>query len=223
MTADRNSRTGSGAPGPRWRRRREARPGEILEAALQVFVQRGFAQARMEEIARRAGVTKGTVYLYFASKEELFRAVVRETITPQLELIERIVAEHRGSAAELFRQLVRRWWTVVGETELARLPKLMVAEAANFPELAEFFVREVVQRARGIVGGVLRRGIAAGEFREVDVEAAVRLAVAPLLAAAIYRHSLLPCDSEPWDFQKYLDLHVEFFLRGIARAEASHD
>lgn len=202
---------------PRWRRRSEARPAEIVDAALQLFVERGFAGTRMEEIAKRAGVTKGTLYLYFPGKEDLFRAVVHESILPSLEMGERLVAEHTGSARELFRAMVRRWWELMSEPRRLSLPKLVLAEASNFPELAEEYVRQVVHRTRRLFASVIERGIASGEFREVDARIAAKLALAPLHNLAAYRQSLLPFDSDAWDFDAYLDLHIEIFLRGIAR------
>jgi AcrR family transcriptional regulator len=123
---------------PRWRRRSDARPAEIAEAALELFVEHGFAATRMEAIAKRAGVTKGTVYLYFPSKEDLFRAVVKENILPNLEQGERLVAEHTGSAAELLALLVRRSWELMQTSRTQCMPKLMLAEGKNFPELAKF-------------------------------------------------------------------------------------
>src|ERR1700680_1665375 len=104
---------------PRWQRRKEARPAEIVAAALDVFVERGFAATKLEEVARRAGVTKGTVYLYFASKEALFKSVVRETIVPSIARGEARAQAHTGTARELFVQLVRAFWTQIGETPLA--------------------------------------------------------------------------------------------------------
>jgi AcrR family transcriptional regulator len=102
--------------GPRWRRRSEARPGEIVEAALDLFVEKGFAATKMDEIAKRAGVTKGTVYLYFPSKEDLFRAVVEEMMGPNIEAGERLVAEHEGTATDLLRKLILAWWELVGNS-----------------------------------------------------------------------------------------------------------
>lgn len=202
---------------PRWHRRKEARPGEIVAAALEVFVERGYAAAKLEDVARRAGVTKGTVYLYFDSKDALFKAMVRETIVPTLARGEQMVAEHRGSSAELFRDLLMAWWQVVGETSLAGIPKLMMAEAANFPELARFYYDEVVSRGHRLIGSVLERGIKSGEFRPLPVRTVVRLAMAPVLQAAQWQHSFALCVREGLDVAEYLDNHIDIFLRGIAK------
>ncbi|MET0399962.1 MAG: TetR/AcrR family transcriptional regulator [Longimicrobiaceae bacterium] len=209
-----------------WERRSEARPAEIVDAALDVFVERGYAAAKMDEIAERAGVTKGTVYLYFQGKEDLFRAVVHRTVLPNLETGERLVAEFTGSTPELFRTLVRRWWQSAGETRLACLPKLIMGEAANFPALAGFYVEEVIHRGRRMFAAAIRRGIERGEFREVDVDTAVRLAMGAMTGALAYRRSLLAYDTEPFDFEAYVEMHIDFFLRGLAKdptdPDASH-
>jgi len=202
---------------PRWQRRKEARPAEIVAAALDVFVERGFATTKLEEVARRAGVTKGTVYLYFESKEALFKAVVRETIVPIFARGEQLVAEYRGSAANLFGELVRKWWELIGETSLSGIPKLMMAEAGNFPVLARFYYDEVISRGNRLMASVLERGIKNGEFRRLDVKLAVKLAMAPLLHAANWRHSFALCTPEGLDIAKYLDHHIDIFLRGIAK------
>jgi AcrR family transcriptional regulator len=201
---------------PRWQRRKEARPAEIVAAALDVFVERGFATTKLEEVARRAGVTKGTVYLYFESKEALFKAVVRETIVPIFARGEQMVAQHHGSAADLFGDLVRKWWELIGETSLSGIPKLMMAEAGNFPVLARFYYDEVISRGQRLMASVLERGIKSGEFRQLDVKVAVKLAMAPLLHAANWRHSFALCTPEGLDVARYLDHHIHIFLRGIA-------
>ena len=202
---------------PRWQRRKEARPAEIVAAALDVFVERGFAATKLEEVARRAGVTKGTVYLYFENKDALFKAVVRETIVPIFARGEQMVAQHHGSAADLFSELVRRWWELIGETSLSGIPKLMMAEAGNFPVLARFYYDEVISRGQRLMASVLERGIENGEFQRLDVKIAVKLAMAPLLHAANWRHSFALCTPEGLDIAKYLDHHIHIFLRGIAQ------
>jgi AcrR family transcriptional regulator len=202
---------------PRWQRRKDARPAEIVAAALDVFVERGFAATKLEEVAHRAGVTKGTVYLYFDSKDALFKSVVRETIVPIFVRGEQMVAEYRGSTAQLLGELLRKWWESIGETSLSGIPKLMMAEAGNFPVLARFYYDEVISRGHRLMASVLERGIKNGEFRRVDVKVAVKLAMAPLVHAANWRHSFALCTPDGLDVAKYLDHHVDIFLRGIAK------
>ena len=201
---------------PRWQRRKDARPEEILAAALDVFVERGFARARLEEVARRAGVTKGTIYLYFKSKETLFKAVVRGTIVPVIAQGEALAQSFTGSARDLVEQLVRSYWTLVGETRLAGIPKLMMAEAATFPALTKFYYDEVVTRGHRLMAGVIERGIQNGEFRPVDVTVAAKLAMSPLMHAVVARHAFASCMPEAFDVKKYLDTHIDLYLHGIA-------
>src|SRR5690606_34614591 len=174
---------------PRWERRKEARPGELLDAALDLFVERGFAATRLDEVAARAGVSKGTLYLYFASKEDLFKAVVRQNIVPLIESFEREVAAWQAGSAELLRAFFEGWWTRFGATKLAGIAKLVVGEAGNFPELALFFQQEVVLPNAMLLRTIIERGIGRGEFEQVDVEATVHLWMSPLVMKAIWERS----------------------------------
>lgn len=203
---------------PRWRRRKDARPDEILSAALEVFADRGFAATKLEDVARRAGVTKGTIYLYFANKEALFKALIRQTIVPVIAKGEAIAQAFTGSARDLFERLIREYWRVVGETSLSSIPRLMIAEAGNFPELARFYYQEVVTRGHRLMEGVLARGIKAGEFKKVDLAIATKLGMAPLLHAVVARKAFAACMPEDFDVPSYLDTHIELFLHGIARS-----
>jgi len=200
----------------RWQRRKAARPNEIRDAALALFVEKGFAATRMDEVARRAGVSKGTVYLYFENKEALLRSVVEDLVEPALAQAEAQVADYDGSARELVRALITQWWSVVGEGPLSGLPKLMVAEAGNFPELARYFSERVVKRARRLFRRALELGVAQGEFRPLDVDTTARLAMAPLVYASIWRHSLACCGDEDFDPARLIEAHLDVFLTGIA-------
>jgi AcrR family transcriptional regulator len=210
-----------GPSAPRWQRRKEARPSEIVSAALDLFVEKGFAATRLDEVARRAGVTKGTMYLYFESKEALFKAVVRETLVPTIARAEQIVGEYEGDTRELFRTLVRGWWNLIGETRASGIPKLMMAEAANFPELAKFYLEEVASRGKRVFQRALQRGIDRGEFREFDVTIGARLVIAPLILATTWKHSFHHCVPDSFDSRQLVEQHIETFLRGIEAAPGS--
>jgi AcrR family transcriptional regulator len=199
----------------RWRRRKEARPEEILSAALESFAERGFAATRIEDVAARAGISKGTLYLYFDGKEELFKAVVRQTLLPNLARIEALAASFEGPSASLLERLLA---TVAGvvESRVGAIPKLVIAEAGNFPDLARFYLDEVVHRGLGLIAGILRRGIARGEFRAIDVDHAVFCVIAPLLIAALWKSSLEPHDQTgPLDVQALVRAHLDLLLRGL--------
>jgi AcrR family transcriptional regulator len=117
---------------PSRQRRKEARPAELIAAALDLFVERGFAATRLDEVAARAGVSKGTLYLYFASKEELFKAVIQQGILPVLDHGEEMLTKHQGDARSLLESMLITWWGMVGATHLAGITKLMISEAGNF-------------------------------------------------------------------------------------------
>jgi AcrR family transcriptional regulator len=202
---------------PRWRRRKADRPGEIVIAALESFVERGYAATKLVDVARRAGVSKGTLYLYFRDKEDLFRAVVDRMAVPTVERGEALAARFEGSAADLLRTLLLDWWDLIRGSHRSGLTKLMVAESHNFPGAAEAFLRRVVLRRRRLLSRVLERGIAQGEFRPLDLDQAVRIAVAPILLASIWEHSFRTQDRDPVDAREMIRLHVEIFLAGIAR------
>jgi AcrR family transcriptional regulator len=174
---------------PRWRRQPEARPGQILEAALEVFAECGVSAARLEDIGRRAGVSKATIYLYFPNKEELFREVIRSTVVSEIEDRERAFEAFEGPATEGFIQHLRAYWEFIRSPKFAPLFRLIHAELAQFPDLARFYADEVVSRNHRLFAAVIRRGIEQGEFREVDPVVAARMLSAPFVLHGIWcRH-----------------------------------
>ena len=150
---------------PRWQRRPEARPDEILDAALAVFGESGFARTKIDEVARLAGVSKGTVYLYFDSKESLFREMVRAKVVASLAEAEEFVRTFDGSARALLVELIRRMYRRMRRDQMMQLARMVQGELPHFPELARFYFDEVILRARRLVELVLERGVATGEFR----------------------------------------------------------
>lgn len=204
---------------PRWARRKDARPEEIIAAALDLFVERGFAVTRLEDVAARAGVSKGTLYLYFENKEDLFKAVVRGSLLPVLQHGEDLVAKFSGSAADLVRQLVLGWWELTGSTKLAGIPKLVISEAGNFPDLAKFYYDEVIMRAHSMFGRVLQRGAETGEFREVDLDHAVHVALAPLVMLAVWGHSFACCEQKKLHPRRYIDAYLDMLLHSLRQAQ----
>lgn len=212
---------------PRWQRRKDERPAEILNAALDVFALRGFAAAKLDEVAARAGVSKGTLYLYFPSKGDLFRSVVRGLLLPNVAMAERRIAEHKGSASDLLRALVLTFGRVITESKLGAIPKLIVAEAANFPDLAKFYYEEVIKRGWRAMGALLQRGVAAGEFRPIPVEHFLPLMMGPLLMLIVWKHGLERAGVPPLPIEAVLAEHADFLLRALApervRKEAKHE
>lgn len=178
---------------PRWRRLPEERPRQIIEAALDTFAERGLANARLEDIAKRAGLSKGTIYLYFPNKEELFREVVRHTIVASIEKAEREIEALSGSVAEAFAEFIRGYWALARHPHYVAIFRLVNAELHNFPDLVEFYADEAVARSRRLVQRLIERGIASGEFRPVDVRTAARMVTASVVMHALWSHANTVC------------------------------
>jgi AcrR family transcriptional regulator len=200
---------------PRWTRRKEARPEEITAAALELFVERGFAATRLEDVAARAGVSKGTLYLYFANKEELFKAVIREGLVSPLAEMKDIVAQYPGSTFELLRMLVHGWWDKIGATRLSGIPKLVLGESGNFPDIVRFYLAEVVEPGHEVMAAIVKRGITRGEFRNVNAEDAALLIAAPLLQMMLWRSALEPQSARKINTARYLDAHLDLLKHGL--------
>ncbi len=206
---------------PRWRRRKEARPAEIIAAALESFAERGFAATRLDDIAARAGVTRGTLYLYFPSKEELFKAVVRQSIVPIIARGEAMVARSHEPSAELLTKLLLSIPMAVAGSPVSAIPKLVLSEARNFPDLARFYLREVVRRGRRLLKAIIERGIERGEFRAVDRDHVFFSVMSPLLLAMLWKHSLEPYDGKRLDVQALCHAHLDVLLSGLRKPEGS--
>jgi AcrR family transcriptional regulator len=199
----------------RWRRRKEARPSEIGRAALECFAERGFAGSSLDEIAARAGVTKGTLYLYFPNKEALFKEVVRQALVPQIAAFEERIKQGAPASHQL-EQIIAGWPEIIASPNLGFIPKLMIAEAGNFPDLAQFYLREVIGRARRLIVGILRRGMARGEFRRLDPRSAFLSVIGPLLLAVLWRHSFERHDDAPLDVKALCRTHAAIVIGGLA-------
>jgi AcrR family transcriptional regulator len=200
----------------RWRRRKAARPQEILAAALSVFAEKGFAVARMEEIAQRAGISKGTLYLYFDSKEALFKALLRETVSARIGEISAIIEKTDGPVPALLAEALRNLGAFAAHSDRIVLPKIVISEAGNFPDLARFYREEVIERAIAFLGGIVARGIARSEIRAIPVEHAVRLLVAPFLVIMLWRTVFGRFDKTPYDYTGLVEQHIATVLKGLA-------
>ena len=199
-------------------RRKDARPGELLASALDLFVERGYAATRVDDIAQHAGVSKGTLFLYFPSKEDLFKAVVRENISVRFAEWEDEVNCFQGPTSDLLHQCLFGWWERIGSTQASGISKLMMSEAKNFPELADFYQREVIQPGNALIERILVRGVARGEFRTLDVPSCIFLVLAPMLFLAMWKHSLGTCCGSPvgMDPLRYLRAQLDMLLHGFA-------
>lgn len=200
---------------PRWERRKDARPQELLAAALDLFVERGYASTRLEDVAKRAGVSKGTLYLYFTNKEELFKAVVRENIVPALGEAEDIISTFEGHSADLLRCVIMGWWERLGATKASGIIKLVMAEAGNFPDLALFYQEEVIARSTRMMNSMFERAIARKEFRDVDVNTMTQVLIAPMLMLITWKHSIGPCDGGELNPMGFLESFLDMALHGL--------
>ena len=198
-------------------RRKEARPGELLDAALDLFVEKGFAATRAEEVAARAGVSKGTLFLYFPSKEELFKAVVRENISGRFQEWNQEFEKFEGSSADMMRFCVKVWWERVGATKASGITKLIISEARNFPDIAAFYQQEVVRPGEHLIRRILQRGVDRGEFQVTDMDYAPFSVVAPMIFLVMMMHSMGACvpHDHPLDPERYIASQVDILLHGL--------
>lgn len=202
-------------------RRKQARPGELLQAALDLFVEKGFAATRVEEVAKRAGVSKGTLFLYFPSKVDLFKAVVRENLSGRFTEWNQELDGFEGSTADLVRYCMQSWWERVGATPASGITKLVMSEASTFPEIADFYRQEVVEPGNQLIRRILERGVQRGEFRPVNLDYAIYSIIAPMIFIIMWNHSMSPCCPVAPGGTKQLDPAVfvasqaDILLRGL--------
>jgi len=198
-------------------RRKEARPGELLDAALDLFVEKGFAATRAEEVAARAGVSKGTLFLYFPSKEELLKAVVRENISGRFQEWNNEFEKFEGNTPDMLRYCMKVWWERIGASRASGITKLIISEARNFPEIADFYQREVIEPGQNLIRRILQRGVDRGEFQVFDMEYATFSISAPMVFLIMMKHSMGAC--VPRDFlvdpERYVTSQAETLLRGF--------
>ena len=169
---------------PRWRRAPEARPGQIIEAALEVFGEVGLARARLDDIAKRAGISKGTIYVYFPDKEALFKEVVRKTVISTIERAERNLSAE--TATEQLTGYMRGYWQFLRSPAFAAIYRMVIGELRNFPDLAQFYATEAIARGLKLLTGIIQRGIDSGEFRPMSAEVAARGLAGMFIAHAIW-------------------------------------
>ena len=201
-------------------RRKDARPLELLDAALELFVEKGFTAARAEEVALRAGVSKGTLYLYYPSKEELFKAVIVRNLTSRIADTAQQVQAWDGEMAPLLQSLLVQWWQETYASPASGVFKILVSEMRNFPEIAEYYLQHVIEPGSALIGSIVAKGIASGEFRAVDVESTVHSLVLPMVMLCVHKHGLSACTQHQIDGQRFIAEHVDLVVHGLRRARA---
>lgn len=203
---------------PALRQRRKAeRPQELLDAALAHFVDKGFTATRMDDVARAAGVSKGTLYLYYASKDELFKAVVRHSLVEVLVEGGELVDRWTGPTSDLLHNLAHTWWARVGNSKASGIFKLVISEVGNMPELAQFYVDEVITPTHLLLGRAIERGMAQGEFRRVDVVAVVHALMATVQFLVIYPLCTGRSQRNPFplDTETFMRTQIDLLLHGL--------
>jgi AcrR family transcriptional regulator len=205
---------------PKWRRRPEHRPQQIIEAALEVFGEQGLANARLQDIAARAGVSKGTIYLYFPNKEELFREVIRHTAVAAIESGEKTLVQ--GTPTQQLYSAMRGYWKFVRSPVFGTLHRLVLGELHQFPDLAQFYADEVVSRGLRLLSGIIRRGIDNGEFRDIDPMTAARMLVALTVMNGIWsdQHTGVPLLCHKKEEEVFQEL-AHFYLHSLTTSDAA--
>lgn len=200
---------------PKRRRRKEERPGDICRAALELFAEKGFAGAKIEEIAARAGLSKGAVYLYFPTKEDIFRAVVRQTVVPNVEAIEQALSASDFPVADLIRTLLPRMAEVVTALPIGAVAKMVIGESRNFPELAKVWHDDVILRGVSLISKLIERGQASGEIRAGNPRIHAFSIMGPMLIGVIWRETFTPVGAAEVDLPAIARQHAETVLDGL--------
>ena len=200
----------------RGRRRKEERPQEILEAAFEEFAAHGYAATRLDDVAKRGGIAKGTIYLYFKDKQGLFRAVVRSLIHPALDTLAPFVRAFSGSAEDLLRELLSRHYAQVVRKKRARaILRLLIAESGKFPQLSDIFHREIIEPGVTALRLVLEKGEASGEFRKTKTRVFPQIMIAPGVLAALWM--LILGERYRLDLNAYMSAHMDFVFNALRK------
>lgn len=196
-------------------RRPDARPGEILEAALALFSEKGFSAARMDDVAARAGVSKGAIYLYFPDKLALLKALMQQQIGGQIALASNMAGQLEGPVAPLIMHFSAMLVERVKHSKLPFILKLVIAESRAHPEIGKFYLDNVIMAALPVLESLIGRGIASGEFRAVNPAHAVKSLMGPFLLMALWRSVFEPLGAEGLNVETLVQQHVDIFLRGL--------
>jgi AcrR family transcriptional regulator len=197
-------------------RRPDARPAEILAAALDLFAEKGFSATRMEDVARQAGISKAGVYLYFKDKMSLLQALVNEMAGANVSVARGIAEQHEGPVGPLLATILTFMARQLRDTRFPELLKVVISESRAHPDIGRLYLDSVIRQGLPLFEDLLRRGMARGEFRAVDPALAVKAMIAPMLLAAIWKTVLQPIGAEPLDIEALAAQHVDIFLRGIS-------
>jgi AcrR family transcriptional regulator len=205
---------------PKFQRRSEERPSEICAAALEVFAEKGFAAAKLDDIAKRSGVSKGTLYIYFKDKEQLFRAVVRDTVVPNVVSLGAALIQTGLPFAELIRLFLAQFAEMTNRVPVGAVVKMVISESRNFPELAKVWHDEVVSKALGTVTALIEMAQAKGEVRSGDPRLHAFTLMGPMLMGVLYRETFQPVGGAPLDIEALARQHADTVLAGLLNEAA---
>lgn len=197
------------------KRRPEARPAEILAAALDLFTERGFNATRLADVASRAGLSKAAIYLYFKDKTALLTALVQATVGTNISLAGEMIGQHQGPVAPLLRQLLGFMAGRMQDTRMPDLMKLVISESRAHPEIGRFYLDNVIGRGLPLFQSLIERGIASGEFRPVDPALTVKCLIGPLFLGAIWKSVFVPIGAEPLSLEDLAAQHADLMLRAL--------
>ncbi len=204
---------------PKWRRRADARPDEVLDAALDLFIASGFSATRVEDIARRAGISKGAVYLYFNSKEAILTALVRRSVVPVADDAVSLSIIENSDPAGTIRLLVKTVAGRMADGRVFAIPRIILAEAGNFPDLVQMYRREVIERGLGALETLIHRGIEQGQFRPVHPRHAVRSVVGPMIAHLLLWRVFGLDEEADADMETFVESHLDVLFHGLSNPD----
>ena len=210
------SEVAEAAPPSRREQQKEARRLALVDAALAVFSRVGYAAAKIDDVAEEAGVSKGTVYLYFDSKEQLFEGMVKSKMSPMLNNVASLAIDPDQSATDRLKQHLRFFYTKVLDTDRRQIMRLIMSEGPNFPHLAEFYHANVLSRGQAMINSIIQQGIETGEFRNMAGHGLMHNVVAGALVAGIWK--LVFDRFQPIELDSYFDTHVDLILNGLCAA-----
>lgn len=195
------------------KRRKEARPAEILEAGFREFAEKGFDGTKLDGVAARAGVAKGTLYLYFDSKETLFKAAVHSRIIPVVDRLVRLVDFYPGPTKFLLKMMFKMMYRKLADPDVRTLIKIIIAEGDRFPELAEFYYNEFISKITQVLEKIIKRGIRREELKSGPATKLPQILIAPGLMAAIWQTTFSPYKEIP--LEQFLQAHIDLVMNGI--------
>lgn len=196
-------------PKPRYRRRKEQRPLQITEAAFDVFAEKGYAAARVQEVADRAGVSKGLMYLYFKTKEELFKAVIKSVVVRRVDALSDVVNSTTLSSEEFLRGPFAEFMKKIPGSPVAVVIRLLISEGSRHPDIVDYYWKNVVSKGMATITGFIDRGVSRGEFRKTALSDTPQLVLAPMVVATLWN---MLFSRQPVDAARLVDTQIDMLL-----------